>query len=144
MIILIAMLFGNWDPISLTLMASVNACMNLFGLLHERMNEGRDAKNVTWEAFWMGCFAGAVPWAAIFAYLASSPDLGRIPGFVWGILAAYLFFFVSRQEAAPSSAPRFLSPSLTTRAHTHLPCPLIPEHVSHQHVDAVQAVRLVV
>jgi len=33
MIVLIAMLFGMYDVVSLILLASVNACMNLFGLL---------------------------------------------------------------------------------------------------------------
>jgi hypothetical protein len=93
MIVLIAMLFGMWDPISLVLLASVNACMNFFGLLHERMNQGRAAKDVNWEPFIFGCFAGAVPWAAILAYLGSSPSLSTVPGFVWGILGAYAFFF---------------------------------------------------
>jgi hypothetical protein len=93
MIMLIAMLFGMWDAISLTLLGSVNLCMNLFGLLHERMNQGRTKEEVNWEPFIFGCFAGLVPWAAIFAYIIASPDVGRVPGFVWGILGAYLFFF---------------------------------------------------
>jgi len=92
--------------------------MCFFGLLHERLNEGKVGSEVNWEAFYMGCFAGAVPWSAIFAYLASSPDLDRIPGFVWGILAAYLFFFVSRQGAAPSARHVFSLP-LSPRARTH-------------------------
>jgi hypothetical protein len=87
------MLFGNWDPVSLFLLGSVNATMNFFGLLHERMNAGRAPADVNWEPFAFGCFAGAAPWAAIFTYLAASPSRDRIPGFVWGILGAYLFFF---------------------------------------------------
>jgi len=93
MIVLIAQLFGMWDAVSLALMASVNASMCLFGLLHERMNAGRNSKDVNWEPFWFGCFAGAVPWACIFTYLGASPSVNQVPGFVWGILAAYLFFF---------------------------------------------------
>ena len=73
MIVLIAMLFGSWDPVSLFLLGSVNCTMNLFGLLHERMNAGRAPEDVNWEPFAFGCFAGAVPWAAIFTYLAASP-----------------------------------------------------------------------
>lgn len=93
MIILIAMLFGVWDPILLTVMASVNACMNLFGLLHERMNAGRAPSDINWEPFAFGCFAGVVPWCVILAYLASSPSLNLVPGFVWGILCAYAVMF---------------------------------------------------
>ena len=93
MIVLIGLLFGNWDQISLFLLGSVNACMCLFGLLHERMNAGKPAAEVNWEPFIFGCFAGAVPWASIFTYLGASSDVSKVPGFVWGILAAYLFFF---------------------------------------------------
>lgn len=93
MIVLIAMLFGNWDQISLFQMGAVNACMCLFGLLHERMNAGKPASEVNWEPFIFGCFAGAAPWAAIFSYLGASADVSRVPTFVWAILGAYLFFF---------------------------------------------------
>lgn len=37
--------------------------------------------------------AGAVPWAVIFTYIGVNTSLSNIPGFVWGILAAYLIFF---------------------------------------------------
>lgn len=93
MIVLIAMLFGVWDAMNLALIGSINACMCLFGLLHERMNAGKPSRDVNWEPFWFGCFAGLVPWAIIFAYIGSSPSVAQIPGFVWGILGAYLFFF---------------------------------------------------
>ena len=93
MIVLIAMLFGVWDAMILALIGSINACMCLFGLLHERMNAGKPPSEVNWEPFWFGCFAGLVPWAIIFAYIGSSPSVAQVPGFVWGILGAYLFFF---------------------------------------------------
>ena len=67
--------------------------MCLFGLLHERMNAGKPPAEVNWEPFWMGCFAGVVPWIIIFSTIGASADVGRVPGFVWGILGAYLFFF---------------------------------------------------
>ena len=93
MIVLIAMLFGDTDAMSLALMAGCNASMCLFGLLHERMNARVEPAKVNWEPFWFGCFAGGVPWAVIFAYILSSPNIARVPGFVWGVLAAYIFFF---------------------------------------------------
>lgn len=40
------------DVISLFAIGSVNACMCLFGLLHERMNAGKPPSDVNWEAFW--------------------------------------------------------------------------------------------
>jgi hypothetical protein len=62
--------------------------MCFFGLLHERLNEGKVGSEVNWEAFYMGCFAGAVPWAAIFAYLGLSPALSQVPAFAWGVISS--------------------------------------------------------
>ena len=93
MIILIAMLFGIYDIVSLMLIVCLNASMNFFGLLHERFNHGKLPDEVNWEPFAFGCFVGAAPWAAIFTYIAALPDLGKVPGFVWGILFAYAIFF---------------------------------------------------
>lgn len=91
MIGLIAMLFGMYDIISLVLIMSINACMNLFGYMMELHNQTTVKKD--WTAFWFGCFAGAVPWACIFSYLGNSGNLSEIPGFVWGILIAYFIMF---------------------------------------------------
>lgn len=52
MIALIAMLFGMYDVISLVLLMSVNACMNLFGYLMETTNTGR--KKNDWTPFVFG------------------------------------------------------------------------------------------
>lgn len=47
-----------------------------------------------WTAFWCGCFAGAVPWAVIFAYLGGIGNAAStVPGFVWAILIVYIGFF---------------------------------------------------
>ena len=45
---LIAQLFGVYDVLLLVALMSVNACMNLFGLLHEVLNEGREPQRVDW------------------------------------------------------------------------------------------------
>jgi hypothetical protein len=58
MIALIAMLFGMWDIISLVLLASVNACMCLFGMDHELLNGKRVAEHVQWEPFIYGVSFG--------------------------------------------------------------------------------------
>lgn len=92
MIGLIAMLFGVYDILSLVLIMSVNACMNFFGLLMEILNQDK-SKDIIWSPFIFGCFAGVVPWAVIFAYLGGSSNASQVPGFVWGILIAYLVMF---------------------------------------------------
>ena len=53
MIGLIAMLFGMYDIISLVLIMSVNACMNLFGYLMETTNVMN--KKDDWTPFYFGC-----------------------------------------------------------------------------------------
>eukprot|EP00386_Alphamonas_edax_P014417 GDKI01044313.1.p1 GENE.GDKI01044313.1~~GDKI01044313.1.p1 ORF type:complete len:303 (-),score=49.97 GDKI01044313.1:376-1284(-) len=109
MIGLIAMLFGVYDIFTLIALMSVNACMNLFGMLMETQNYwkrkaetqvtplGSDAtvspSTVDWSPFLYGCFAGVIPWAIIIAYPCSSPDAHRIPEFVWAILGVYFVCF---------------------------------------------------
>jgi len=90
MIALIAMLFGIYDIISLVLIMSVNACMNFFGLIMEIHNQTTPA--IDWTSFFFGCFAGATPWAVIFAYMGGG-GTSNIPGFVWGILVVYIVLF---------------------------------------------------
>lgn len=90
MIVMIAMLFGLWDVNAQFLMGSVNACMNFFGYSHEVQN--KQGKRVDWTNFIFGCFAGVVPWAVIIDHLAQGSGKG-MPGFVWGVFGAYLFFF---------------------------------------------------
>jgi len=65
MIGLIAMLFGMYDIISLVLIMSINACMNLFGYNVEN-NSNFETGKIDWISFYFGSFAGAVPWACIF------------------------------------------------------------------------------
>jgi len=93
MIALIAILFGCYDILSLILMMAVNACMCLFGLLMETMNVGKTSAELDWTPFIYGCFAGAVPWAVIFAYLGGAGKDFDPPEFVWVILIFYIIFF---------------------------------------------------
>jgi len=93
MIALIAMLFGMYDIISLILLMSVNACMNFFGYMMELQNQ--NTKKTDWTSFYFGCFAGIIPWACILSYLIGCGNLSNVPGFVWGILVAYLIMFNS-------------------------------------------------
>ena len=60
----IAILFGCYDLGSLILMFMVNASMNFFGLLMEKLNPP-DRKAVDWSPFWYGCIAGLAPWIVV-------------------------------------------------------------------------------
>ena len=92
MIVVVAMLVGIYDVVSLVLIFAVNATMILFGLMMELHNQSTQKTN--WTAFWFGVLAGAVPWIAIAIYLfGSGSDEGGPPGFVYGIFASIFVFF---------------------------------------------------
>ncbi|MFO7942595.1 MAG: heliorhodopsin HeR [Bacillota bacterium] len=91
MIVLIATLFGIYDIASLILIFIVNACMNLFGLVMEQLNSGREGVN--WGPFVWGCIAGVAPWIAILIYMFGTGNLEMVPWFVWAIVGTYFVAF---------------------------------------------------
>ncbi len=92
MIVLIALLPGITDIAALTALFGVNASMILFGLLMEKYEE---PGKPSWIAYWMGVFAGAVPWVAIAIYLWSPGTSAEPPGFVYGIFFSLFVLFNS-------------------------------------------------
>jgi hypothetical protein len=97
MIVLISYLFGIWDIASLIVIFIVNASMNLFGLVMEQLNSGKEKKNVDWGPFIWGSIAGIAPWIAIILYMSGqSPDAtAQVPWFVWAIVGTYFIAFNS-------------------------------------------------
>lgn len=92
MIVVIAMLAGMYDGVSLMMIFTLNAMMILFGWMMELHNQTTD--RTSWTAFWFGCIAGAVPWIAIALYLfGSGNDDGGPPNFVYGIFFSIFVFF---------------------------------------------------
>jgi len=93
MIVVIAMLVGMYDLSSLILIFTLNATMNLFGLMMELHNQTTEKTN--WTAFIFGCIAGIVPWIVIALYFAGAVGqyASSIPSFVYGILASIFIFF---------------------------------------------------
>jgi hypothetical protein len=91
MIVLIAMICGITDIGAILPIFGVNASMILFGLLFEKYENPGKPK---WLAYWFGCFAGIIPWIAIFVYLVN-PGMAaeQPPGFVYGILVSYFVLF---------------------------------------------------
>ena len=59
------MLCGIYDFWMLAMMFSINAIMNLMGLVMEVHNQ--TTKKTNWLSYNIGVFAGAMPWLAIFA-----------------------------------------------------------------------------
>ena len=91
MIVLIAMLFGCRDLASLLLILAVNACMNLFGLLMEVVNQY--TTYINWTPFWFGCAAGVWPWVVALMYFLGGGNYDKIPDFVYGVFVSYALFF---------------------------------------------------
>ncbi len=94
MIVVISLLVGIYDVVSLLAIFFLNACMILFGWMMELHNQ--TTKKTNWLAYWFGVLAGAVPWIGIAVYLFGSGDGGaKPPTFVYWIFFSMFLFFNS-------------------------------------------------
>jgi hypothetical protein len=93
MIIVIAMLCGIYELSSLILIFSLNATMNLFGLMMELHNQTTNKTN--WSAFIFGSFAGLVCWIVLGVYFfgALMGASSSVPTFVYFIFVSLAIFF---------------------------------------------------
>ena len=76
------------------LIFSLNASMNLFGLLMEKHNQ--TTPKTDWTAFIFGCIAGIIPWIAILWYFLGTVNIGgdlKPPAFVYAIIPTIFVFF---------------------------------------------------
>lgn len=89
MIVLICLFVGIRDIAALLGLFGLNSAMIFFGWLMERhQTPGR----ADWAAFWFGCFAGSVPWVAIWWYVLGTAS---VPGFVYAITLTQLVLFTT-------------------------------------------------
>lgn len=97
MIVLISALVGFFDAPGLILVFSLNAMMNLFGLLQEKLNRDGNKGKVDWTAFIFGCIAGIIPWIVVAWYFISAVNGFKgenpIPDFVYAILITLFVTF---------------------------------------------------
>jgi len=93
MIVVIAMLAGVWDVGTLASLFGLVAVMNLAGLLMEQRNELTD--NTDWTPYWVGVFAGLVPWIVIAITFIGTVTAsgGEFPEFVIYIYISIFIFF---------------------------------------------------
>jgi len=93
MIVLIGMLIGIWDLGAIILIFTLNATMNLFGIMMELHNQHTQKTN--WTAFIYGCIAGIVPWVVITLYFLGAVNSGdaKPPAFVYAIVPTLFVFF---------------------------------------------------
>jgi sulfite exporter TauE/SafE len=93
MIVLIGMLIGIWDLGALILIFTLNATMNLFGIMMELHNQ--HTQKTDWTAFVFGSIAGFVPWVVIMLYFVGAVSSGsaKPPAFVYAIVPTLFVFF---------------------------------------------------
>ena len=95
MIVLIGMLIGLWDLGAIILIFTLNATMNLFGIMMELHNQHTEKTN--WTAFIYGCVAGFIPWVVIMLYFVGAVNSGdgsaKPPDFVYAIVPTLFVFF---------------------------------------------------
>ncbi len=92
MIVVIAMLAGMYDGVSLILIFSINSMMILFGWMMELHNQS--TKKTDWTSFIFGIIAGIIPWIAIAIYLYGAGEGNqKPPDFVYIIFFTIFLFF---------------------------------------------------
>jgi len=92
MIVAVSLLVGVYDFASLVMLFSLTAIMNLMGLVMEVHNQ--TTKQTNWLSYFIGCFAGAVPWLVIAFYMWLGADQGsKAPDFVYWIFVSIFVFF---------------------------------------------------
>lgn len=101
MIVVIALLCGMFDFGSLILIFTVNASMNLFGLVMEQTNakitELDPMAKTNWTAYILGCCVGIIPWIVLalyfFSAISNAGSVVKVPDFVYGIFYSLFVFF---------------------------------------------------
>lgn len=92
MIVVISMLVGIYDGVLLLMIALINACMILFGLMMELHNQ--TTRRTNWTSFWFGTLAGLGPWIAVAIFLTGAGSgTGEVPTFVYWIFVSIFVFF---------------------------------------------------
>lgn len=92
MMVAVSLLVGVYDLMSLIMIFSLVAIMNLMGLVMEVHNQ--TTKRTNWLSYWIGCFAGIIPWVVIAFYMWLGADQGsKAPDFVYWIFVSIFLFF---------------------------------------------------
>lgn len=92
-IMLLFMVWGNFDFVQLSGVFLINALMCYFGDLFEIINEGKSVAEIDWTAFVYGSLAGAVTWILIWTQVFTSPYLRFYPWYAFAYLIGYQLFF---------------------------------------------------
>ncbi|MBU0731960.1 heliorhodopsin HeR [Patescibacteria group bacterium] len=92
MMVIVCMLVGIYDVVTLMAIFFLNAMMILFGWMMELHNQ--TTKKTDWTAYIFGCIAGIVPWIGVALYLFGSGEGdNKAPTFVYWIFFSIFIFF---------------------------------------------------
>lgn len=93
MIVAISLLVGIYDVAILAAAFTLTAIMNLMGLVMEVHSQS--SPKTSWLSYWIGSFAGLVPWLIIAYYFHASALYGnsKPPTFVYWIFVSIFIFF---------------------------------------------------
>lgn len=92
MMVATSLLVGIYDLVSLVMIFTLTAIMNLLGLVMEVHNQ--TTKRTNWLSFWIGCIAGIIPWFAIAFYMwLGTANGSAAPTFVYWIFVSIFVFF---------------------------------------------------
>lgn len=92
MMVVVVMLTGMYDGISLLLIFFLNMMMILFGWVMELHNQ--TTKKTNWTSYIFGCIAGLVPCIAVALYLFNAGEGEfKAPTFVYWIFFSIFIFF---------------------------------------------------
>lgn len=92
MMVAISMLVGIYDLMSLLMLFSLTAIMNLMGLVMEVHHQ--KSKKTNWLSYYIGCFAGMIPWVVIAFYMwLGAREGSAAPTFVYWIFVSIFVFF---------------------------------------------------
>lgn len=92
MMIVISMLVGIYDIVSLIAIFGLNAGMILFGWVMELHNQ--TTKKTDWTSYIFGSILGIIPWIGVAIYLfGAGADGAKPPTFVYYIFLSIFIFF---------------------------------------------------
>ena len=92
MMVAIGLLVGIYDAGSLLMIFALISIMNFMGLVMEVHNQ--TTQKTSWLSYFIGCWAGLVPWLVVAGYLALGAHMGsKAPTFVYWIFVSIFLFF---------------------------------------------------
>lgn len=90
-VLIICLVFGIVDLISLTMLLGINMGVMWFGDLFETMNRDTKPEKLIWTPFYNASYGAAYIWFIIIWYISKSTEVvNKAPGTAWYLLGSYM------------------------------------------------------